>query len=50
MVSAFFTNANVAAAIGVMLFVVSYLPYVIYTQFRVDYDVEHLHASVSYLS
>lgn len=47
MVSAFFTKANVAAAIGVMLFLISYLPYIIYTQFRQTYTIERFHASVS---
>ena len=47
MISAFFNKANVAAAIGVMVFMVSYLPYVVYTQFREDYNRSHLHASVS---
>lgn len=47
MVSAFFNKANVAAAFGVMAFMISYLPYIIYTQFREDYKQVHLHASVS---
>lgn len=47
MISAFFHKANVAAAIGVMVYLCSYLPYVVYTQFREQYEAAHLHASVS---
>jgi len=47
MVGSFFTKANVASAIGVMVFIISYFPYIIYTQFREDFTASAYHVSVS---
>lgn len=48
MISAFCNKANTAAAIGVMLYLVSYLPYVIYTQFREEYTTAYHHLQVNH--
>ena len=47
LIASFFTKANVAAAVGVMVYLISYLPYAIYVQFRHQYTETAFHVAVS---
>ena len=47
LISVFFSRANVAAACGGLIYLTSYLPYVILTIFEENVNTSHLIASVS---